>query len=88
VAKKLGIDCAPAMIGWEFKQGGTFPLYDGSVVCSEFEDVLMDAWNIDVEERAKRGEERRLKKVTDNWAKLTRGLLIIQKVKNKYGMKK
>ncbi len=43
VAKKLGIDCAPAMIGWDFHAGGSHPAYDGWVVCAEFEDALRDA---------------------------------------------
>lgn len=45
VAKKLNIDCAPAMVGFDFHSGWTHPVYDGYVVCEEFKDVLMDAWN-------------------------------------------
>ncbi len=43
VAKKLGIDCAPAMMGWELiKASGRFhPVFDGVVVCEEFSDTLM-----------------------------------------------
>jgi hypothetical protein len=33
VAKKLNVDCAPAMIGWEFSGGGCHPVFDGFVVC-------------------------------------------------------
>ena len=41
VAKKLNIDCAPAMIGWEFSRGGSFPAFDGYVVCEEMQDTLL-----------------------------------------------
>ena len=44
VAKKLGIDCAPAMVGWDYHCGGSHPVFDGYVVCEEYEDTLMDAW--------------------------------------------
>ena len=46
VAKKLGIDCAPAMVGWDYHCGGSHPVFEGYVVCEEFEDTLMDAWEV------------------------------------------
>lgn len=45
VAKKLDIDCAPAVVGWDFHGGGSHPVLDGFIVCEEFKDVLLDAWN-------------------------------------------
>ncbi len=45
VAKKLGIDCAPALIDFEFSGVGSHPVFDGFVVCEEFKEVLLDAWN-------------------------------------------
>ena len=47
VARKLGIDIAPAMIGWEYNRGGCHPMFDGFVVCEEFQETLLDAWNAD-----------------------------------------
>ena len=44
MAKRLGIDCAPAMVGWDYHCGGSHPVFEGYVVCEEFEDTLMDAW--------------------------------------------
>ena len=88
VAKKLNIDCAPAMVGFDFHSGFTHPVYDGYVVCEEFRETLMDAWNVDVEERARKAEEKREKRILENWEKLTRGLLIAQKVKRKYATNK
>jgi hypothetical protein len=43
VAKKLNIDCAPAMIGFDFHNGGCHPVFDGYVICEEFKDLLLDA---------------------------------------------
>jgi hypothetical protein len=45
VARKLGIDCAPAVIGFDFHCGGSHPVFDGFVVCEEYQDTLLDAWN-------------------------------------------
>lgn len=44
VARKLGIDCAPAVIGFDFHCGGSHPVFDGFVVCEEYRDTLLDAW--------------------------------------------
>jgi hypothetical protein len=45
VARKLGIDCAPAVIGFDFHCGATHPVFDGFIVCEEYRDTLLDAWN-------------------------------------------
>ena len=41
MARKLNIDCAPAMIGWAFDGGRPHPEFDGFVVCEEFQDTLI-----------------------------------------------
>ena len=84
VIRKCGIDAAPAMVGWDFSGGGAHPVYDGVVVCQENADALMDAWNQEQEIQAKRAEEKREKRVLDNWKKLVRGLIIKQRIKSKY----
>ena len=84
VAKKLNIDCAPAMIGWEFSRGGSFPAFDGYVVCEEMQDTLMDAWNVYVEEQERKVHEKKEKRVLENWRKLTKGLVMYHKIKRKY----
>jgi len=42
IAKELGIDCAPALVGFQF--GGSCPTFDGFVVCKEFKNTLEEAW--------------------------------------------
>lgn len=44
VAKKLNIDCAPALTGFDCNGGYVHPVYEGFVVCEEFEKVLTEAW--------------------------------------------
>ncbi|CAG0888199.1 unnamed protein product, partial [Darwinula stevensoni] len=84
VAKKLGIDCAPAMIGWDYHGGGCHPMYDGFIVCQEFKDVLVDAWNQEQEEAERREEEKREKRIYGNWKRLIKGLLIRERLEEKY----
>ena len=84
VARKLGIDCAQAMIGWEFSGGRAHPCFDGYVVCEEFRDTLMDAWNAEVEEKERKAKEKKEKRVLDNWKKLIKGMLMHEKIRKKY----
>lgn len=42
VAKRLEIDYAPAMVGFEFKNGQSYPVFDGIVVCAEFRDAIVE----------------------------------------------
>ncbi|KAK3871922.1 hypothetical protein Pcinc_022959 [Petrolisthes cinctipes] len=84
VAKKLSIDCAPAMVGFDFHSGWTHPVYDGYVVCEEFKDVLMDAWNEEQAEQARREEEKREKRIYDNWKKLIKGMIVRARVREDY----
>jgi xeroderma pigmentosum group C-complementing protein len=85
VAKKLDIDCAPAMVGWEFTNGFMRPVYEGFVICKEAAEFIMDAWNQDVEEQAKNLAAKKEKRAIYNWSKLVRGMLLYKKIANKYG---
>ncbi|KAK7007050.1 hypothetical protein SK128_023605 [Halocaridina rubra] len=85
IARKLNIDCAPAMVGFDFHSGWTHPVYEGYVVCEEFKDTLLDAWNQDQAEQARREEEKRQKRIYNNWKRLIQGLLIRDRVQKKYG---
>lgn len=87
VSKKLDIDCAPAMVGWEFSGVSCHPVFDGFVVCEEHQDILMDAWNADEVERERRAHEKKTKRACDNWRKLTRAMLMYEKIRKKYAKK-
>lgn len=84
IAKKLNIDCAPAVIGFDFHSGGSHPVNDGFVVCQEYKDILQDAWNQEVEESRKRERKRYEDRVYGNWKRLVKGLLIRERLKIKY----
>lgn len=44
VCKKLNVDCASAIVGFDFHGGWSHPVYDGFVVCEEFGDTVIAAW--------------------------------------------
>ncbi|CAE1305159.1 XPC [Acanthosepion pharaonis] len=49
IARKLGIDCAAAMVGWDFHGGSSHPVFDGWIVCVEHEDMILKEWEKDQE---------------------------------------
>ncbi|BES90876.1 repair protein [Nesidiocoris tenuis] len=83
VAKKLGIDFAPAVVDWEFHSGGSHPIFDGVIVCEEFQDVLMDAWNVAIDEDAQRAKQKSRARAVKNWKKLIRSVLIRKRIEKR-----
>ncbi|XP_061397215.1 DNA repair protein complementing XP-C cells homolog [Musca vetustissima] len=86
VCKKLGIDCANAVVGFDFHQGACHPTYDGFVICEEFQDQVTAAWYQEQEEQERKEQEKYEARVYGNWKKLIRGLLIRERLKLKYGL--
>lgn len=86
VANKLKIDCVPAIVAFDNNNGGlgSHPVMDGYVVCKEYEEVLVAAWEEEQEIAQQRQIEKREKRIYDNWRKLIKGLLIREKVRKKY----
>ena len=41
VVRRLEIDFAPAMVGFEFRNGRSVPIFEGIVVCAEFKDAIL-----------------------------------------------
>lgn len=84
VCKKMNVDCAQAVVGFDFHSGASHPTFDGFVVCEEFADDVIAAWYQDREEAE---EKERLKyeaRVYGNWKKLIKGLFIRERLKMKY----
>ncbi|CAG2116442.1 unnamed protein product, partial [Medioppia subpectinata] len=86
VANKLNIDCAPAIVAFDNNCGGfgAHPVMDGYIVCEEYKQTLLEAWDEEQENIRKREIEKKEKRVLDNWKKLIKGLLIRENLKKKY----
>ncbi|XP_053691031.1 DNA repair protein complementing XP-C cells homolog [Sabethes cyaneus] len=84
VCRRLGIDCAPALTGFEMARMRMVPVYDGFVVCEEFGNQVVEEWYKDMEEEERKEQEKFEKRVYGNWKRLIRGLLVRRKLQNKY----
>ncbi|XP_017676102.1 PREDICTED: DNA repair protein complementing XP-C cells [Lepidothrix coronata] len=87
VARKLNIDCVQAITGFDFHGGYSHPVTDGYVVCEEYKEVLIAAWENEQAEIEKKEKEKREKRALGNWKLLTKGLLIREKLKKRYSIK-
>ncbi|XP_043742955.1 DNA repair protein complementing XP-C cells [Cervus elaphus] len=85
VARKLNIDCAQAVTGFDFHKGYCHPITDGYVVCEEYRDVLLTAWENEQALVEKKEKEKREKRALGNWKLLVKGLLIRERLKLRYG---
>ncbi|XP_048212285.1 DNA repair protein complementing XP-C cells [Perognathus longimembris pacificus] len=85
VARKLDIDCVQAITGFDFHGGYSHPTTDGYIVCEEFRDVLLAAWENEQALVEKKEKEKREKRAVGNWKLLVRGLLIRERLRRRYG---
>lgn len=84
-AKRLKVDCVPAMIGFDTKKGRTYAVKDGYIVCAQHEKALIRGWHEDNARFEKNSEEQRIQNIYDNWKRLIKGLVIRENLKIKYG---
>ncbi|XP_008103517.1 DNA repair protein complementing XP-C cells isoform X2 [Anolis carolinensis] len=87
VARKLDIDCVQAVTGFDFHGGYSHPVTEGYVICEEYKEVLVAAWENEEAEREKKEKEKREKRVLGNWKLLVKGLLIRERLKARYSIK-
>ncbi|KAM3283265.1 DNA repair protein RAD4 isoform X1 [Capsicum chacoense] len=84
VAQRLKIDFAPAMVGFEFRNGRSLPVYEGIVVCTEFKDAILEAYT---EEEVRREAKERRKteaEALSRWYQLLASLVTRQRLQNRY----
>lgn len=84
VCRRLGIDCAPVLTGFEKVRMRMVPVYDGFAVCEEFANKAVEEWYKEMEEEDRREQEKYEKRVYGNWKRLIKGLLVRRKLQNKY----
>ena len=85
VCKKLGIDYAEAVTGFEFGNKMAVPVCQGVIVAAENENALIDAWEREEEIRRMKEDEKRAKLILGTWRKFLMGLRIVERVKEEYG---
>ncbi|KAI4163371.1 MAG: hypothetical protein LQ342_003106 [Letrouitia transgressa] len=85
ICKRLDIDFAEAVIGFEFGNQRAVPVISGVVVAAENEDRVLDEWEKDEEARRIKEEGKREKMALSMWRKMLTGLRIIERVRDEYG---
>uniref|UniRef100_A0AAY4DUD4 Xeroderma pigmentosum, complementation group C n=1 Tax=Denticeps clupeoides TaxID=299321 RepID=A0AAY4DUD4_9TELE len=85
VARKLNMDCAPAVTGFDFHGGYSHAVTDGYIVCEDHKEILTAAWENEQELLKIKEREKREKRVLSNWTLLVKGLLIRERLKRRYG---
>ena len=85
VCKRLGIDYAEAVTGFDFGNRIAIPLLNGVVIGEENRALVLEAWTQDEEERRIKEEGRREKNALALWRKWMMGLRVLQRVNLEYG---
>lgn len=86
VAESLGIDFAPAVVGFEMRNGRTMPKFAGIVVAQTAEATLLDAHAAKQQANIERAIAHNQKLVIKRWEKLTKRLLLRQRLEDDYGV--
>ncbi|KAE8350892.1 Rad4 transglutaminase-like domain-containing protein [Aspergillus coremiiformis] len=85
VCKKLGIDYAEAVTGFEFGSKMAVPVIEGVVVAAENEDLVKDAWRADAAEKREKERRKTEARILQTWRKFLFGLRIAERVREEYG---
>ncbi|KAL9270771.1 DNA repair protein RAD4-like protein [Drosera capensis] len=85
VAKRLGIDFAPAMVGFEFRNGRSFPVYEGLVICSEFKEAILESYAEEESRREEEEKKRAERAAISRWYQLLSSMMTRQKLNDSYG---
>ncbi|XP_071915428.1 DNA repair protein RAD4-like isoform X1 [Coffea arabica] len=85
VAKRLEIDFAPAMVGFEFRNGRSVPVFEGIVVCAEFKDAILEAYEEEEERRVAEEKRRNEAQALSRWYQLLSSIITRQRLNNCYG---
>ena len=85
ICKRLGIDYAEAVVGFEFGHRMAVPVINGVVVAEEHYDTMMEEWHKDEAERVRKEDEKARKLVLQTWRKMLMGLRIVERVNEEFG---
>ncbi|KIW46111.1 uncharacterized protein PV06_01802 [Exophiala oligosperma] len=85
ICKKLDIDFAEAVTGFEFGNKMAVPVITGVVVAKENEKAVIEAWTEFNEKQRQKEESKMEKLVLDLWRKFVMGLRIRERIQDTYG---
>jgi xeroderma pigmentosum group C-complementing protein len=85
ICKRLGIDYAEAVTGFEFGARMAIPIVTGVVVAEENYEMVIEEWEKDEAERIRKEDEKTRKTAIGMWRKFLMGLRIVERVREEYG---
>ncbi|EEH47148.1 uncharacterized protein PADG_03246 [Paracoccidioides brasiliensis Pb18] len=85
ICKKLGVDYAEAVTGFEFGSKMAVPIIDGVVVASENAQLVKDAWRAEDAEKRRKEKLKHDKLILSTWRKFIMGLRIAERIQTEYG---
>ncbi|KAH9888143.1 Rad4-domain-containing protein [Xylariomycetidae sp. FL2044] len=85
VCKRLEIDYAEAVVGFEFGHRMAVPVIQGVVIAEENYERMVEELEKDEAERARKEDEKRRKAALAMWRKLLMGLRIADRLRQDYG---
>ncbi|CAO1625614.1 unnamed protein product [Parajaminaea phylloscopi] len=85
VAKKLGVNFAEAITGFEFRKHRSMPKLTGIVVPEEHEEAVLDAYWASQQAAAEKEINRQQERALRHWRKLLNALRIAKRMKEQYG---
>lgn len=88
VVKRLGIDHAPAMIGFDKTQGRWIPVFDGIVIAEENQQIALEAYRESESRRREKAKEKETDENINLWIRFIRSAMAIREMKEKKKAKK
>lgn len=85
ICRKLGIDFAEAVTGFEFGARMAIPIISGVVVAEENEEMVIEHWREYEAERLRKEDDKRAKVALGMWRKFLMGMRIMKRVREEYG---
>lgn len=83
--KRLEVDYAEAVVGFEFGNRMAVPVIQGVVVAEEHRDRVMGEVAKDEAERSRKEDEKRTKAALGMWRRMLMGMRIAERVERDYG---
>ncbi len=85
ICKRLHIDYAEAVTGFEFGHRMAVPIISGVVVAAEHYDAVMEEFQKDETERMRKEDDKRRIAAIAMWRKMLMGMRIVEKLQEEYG---
>ena len=80
IARKLGVDYAEAMVGFEVRGGRSIPKFEGIVVTERNAEWVLDAYREKEREVKEKEDKKRWERVSFNWRRLVKGAVVRAKL--------